>query len=51
MIVKCFCCQENDDSTHVNGIYRRGGTLYFCQRKECQELFIEMAGDPPEEEE
>ena len=46
--MKCHCCGELCIPHKMNGIYSKCGHLKFCQEKECQEMFIEMAGDPPD---
>ena len=44
---KCFICGETVDPKNANGIYNQYGHNYYCKDKDCQERFIENAGDPP----
>ena len=50
MIVKCWICRKEINPKEANGIYTRYGHRYYCKDPECQERFMEDAGDPPEEE-
>lgn len=47
--VKCWICRERVDPRQCNGIYGEYGHRYYCQDEDCQERFIEDAGDPPGE--
>ncbi len=47
---ECYCCGEYYNPKKMDGIYRKYGSIKFCHRKKCQEMFIEMAGDPPDYE-
>ena len=47
---KCWVCRKEIDPKKVNGIYTKYGIHYYCKNEDCQERFIEDAGDPPEEE-
>lgn len=43
---KCKCC-DDEIIGPANSIYRKG-SVYYCQKPGCQEMFIEDAGDPPD---
>lgn len=48
--VKCWCCNEEVNLKECNGVFRKHHR-YYCQKEECQEAFIEDAGDRPTDEE
>ena len=45
---KCWSCGEEVDPKEANGIYGKYGHRWYCKKPECQERFIEDAGDPPD---
>lgn len=45
------CCICGAWVKNANGIYVKYGHKYYCKKKECQERFIEDAGDLPENNE
>lgn len=49
MRAKCVICGKWDHPNKMNGIYRKGGTHYYCKKKLCQEILIRDAGELPEE--
>lgn len=46
---RCWICDKKINTSNANGIYTKGGLRYYCKDKECQERFIEDAGEAPEE--
>lgn len=48
-IGKCYCCDKPVYRGLANGVIRRSGHRYYCQSKECQQMFNDDAGDPPDE--
>ena len=49
-MLKCFVCREPVNPREVNSIYGPYGHRYYCQDEDCQERFLEDAGDPPMED-
>jgi hypothetical protein len=48
-MVICSGCGKGIDPEKANGIYGRYGMKYFCHKKMCQEIFLEHAGDIPDD--
>lgn len=44
-MIECSVCGKKDWLGSMNGVYRNSGLRYYCHRKECQERFMEDAGD------
>ena len=47
---KCYICDEPVDPKSANAIYSHVGERYYCKNEDCQERFIEDAGEMPERE-
>ena len=50
-LVKCSICGDKHYPGNMNGVFRNAGCNYYCHKKECQEIFTEDAGNPPDDEE
>jgi hypothetical protein len=48
--VECDVCGKKVFSSKANGIFRHSGMKYFCHRKKCQEIFVESAGEMPDDD-
>jgi len=49
--VRCYVCDQGVDPKKANGINNNHNHRYYCKKVECQKMFNEDAGDPPDYEE